>query len=198
MLVALLALALAAPAAPAKAPKPAAAKAVDCRPCGAPQECQVEPSEAARLLAGKRRAMLENYPARIVDRLTEKLPACAQCLWGADEQTVDSGVQILFVEKSGKTVSSEWTKENELVARTQLSKGTLKAFYFVHLAEACTCCMREKGKWVRQTLPQQRRDWDKALGINKDAAVKFEKAADLGAEPADLKDAANREALQAK
>ena len=96
---------------------------------------------------------------------------------------------------AARTDSDGWTAENELSARHALQKGTLKAFYFLHLAEACTCCAKSGSKWVRQTLPHDRKDWDRALGINKDATVKFEKPADLGAEPPDLKHAAKQNAF---
>jgi hypothetical protein len=189
------------PAKPAKEKKHISATTrfpdIDCRPCGAPAECQLEKKDAEELRAAKKKVMLYDYPARIVDKLVDPQPPCAECVWGPDEGTVNAGVSLMTVQKNGNYVSMGWSKEDELSARHGLKKGTLKAFYFIHLAEACTCCLKgADGKWTRQTPPQKRHDWDKHLGISKDAAVKFEKPADLGPEPADLADAANRAALK--
>ena len=169
---------------------------IDCRPCGAPAECQMDPKQAEKLRAAKKRIMLHDYPARIVNPLINPLPQCEMCVWGPDAQTVEAGVTIVDVHKNGNWKAMSWTKENELISRHELKKGITKAFYFVHQAEACTCCSKSGGKWTRPPPPDQRKDWDKHLGINKDAAVKFEKVSDLGPEPADLKDAANRDALK--
>jgi hypothetical protein len=170
---------------------------LDCRPCGAPDECQLEPAVAEKLRAEKRAIMLREYPARIVDKLVAMQPPCARCVWGPDANTVTAGVHVLSVEEPKKKwISLNWTREEELIARKSLEKQGLP-FYFVHMDEACTCCMKAPGnKWVRQTEPHKRADWDAFLGINKDAAIKFEKKSDLGPEPAELKNAANRDAFR--
>jgi hypothetical protein len=103
-------------------------------------------------------------------QLVDRLPDCVGCIKYAPDT-----VHIQIVENNGNWISFEWNPTSELIARNDLRKGTIKAFYIIHSARACNCC--------GQPEYDERSDWNTELDINTDLVIAYTDPKKLGPDP---------------
>lgn len=127
----------------------------DCPPCG-PTIC-VDTKEYQEALKKKKAELTaKGYPADLVALLDLDGP-CLKRVTGAPD-----GFSIRTVAGNNR-LTIAWSKDNERIAREQLEKGTLTAYYKFNVDRAFACCKEKKH--------DERPDWDPDLGLNKGLVI---------------------------
>ena len=127
----------------------------DCPPCG-PTYC-TNTAEYSRALAAKKKALLADYPQRLVEIL-DRVGHCEACITSGPD-----GFSLLRKTSDGGLHIDSWNAENEKIGAMELAAGTLKACRVIYVREAFACC--------KEKAPKDRSDWDKDLELNTDMSV---------------------------
>lgn len=154
-----------------------------CPPCG-PLYCK-DPVATERARAAKKAQMrADGYPERLIKLLDQY--QCVACIRFAPDTF---SIMIEYAPGTGPSngqgghwthITSQWTAQDEALARKELREGKIKSFAVMNASTACKCC-GEKDPWERP-------DWNSALEINTGGMLTYNRPEDLGPDPPDLKD----------
>ena len=126
----------------------------DC-PCG-PTYCTGTPEYKAAL-ATKKKALLKEYPARLV-AILDRVGHCEHCVTSGPD-----GFSLLIKDTHGKLLIDHWDADNERIGAKDLASGKLTACRVIYARRACGCCQEKQ--------PEERPDWDNALELNTEMSV---------------------------
>lgn len=125
--------------------------------CGTgPDYCTDDP-RIPKLLAGKKKLLLKEYPKRLVSLLDRGVQCVARIEGGPDAFT-------MVIVRDGSTTTSLWTADNEVAGKAEIGAGTIKRFWIVHARRAFSCDGQPKY--------DQQNDYDATDDVNTSLAIK--------------------------
>jgi hypothetical protein len=138
----------------------AAAQATKCT-CG-PDFCPSDPQYPAKLAAKKASMVNHGYPTDLI-ALMDKDGACV-----ARVERAPDVFTIKMVKPDGSWSTIPWTKQDEVLAKQEVTSGKLREFYEFNVSKAFSCCGDPKF--------DERSDWDNKLELNLRLAIKCSKS----------------------
>lgn len=124
--------------------------------CG-PDFCIDEARYVTRLALKKSDLRRAGYP----DELIRLLDRAAHCFAAIDR--APDIFSLMTVKSNGELLITEWSEDNEQIARQNLQEGRLRGYYKFNVREAFACC--------KQLRPAEGPDWDPVLAISKSQTI---------------------------
>lgn len=127
----------------------------DCA-CG-PDFCVDDKRYVTRLTSKKNELRRNGFPEELI-ALLDRADHC----FAAIDRAPDI-FSLMTVEANGELLITEWSADNEQIARQNLQENRLRGYYKFSVREAFACC--------KQLPAAAKPDWDPALGISKSQTI---------------------------
>jgi hypothetical protein len=126
----------------------------DC-PCG-PNYCQDDPRYTKAMAAKKASLKKDGYP----DKLLALLDKDGKCYQQVTTSPSKFTIRLIY---SDQQKNFPWTQQDEDLARKEVLRGEIKAFYMFNVDKAFNCCGEPDYR--------HRPDWDSNLDLNRDLSI---------------------------